>query len=225
MPTTLAQIMGRFNEVTQDDPPKRWPIPVRVDWVNEAYKQIVVILADATATSAVRPLAPGVRQRLTDPASINLPNAYRMMDCVANATGQAVRRIPAAVMDGLVPDWRRSPSSLRIEHWMFDDRNPLEFLVFPPAAAGAECLILYSAMPEAHAIPDAPALPDLTETLRIPDIYTPAVLDYLLYRAYLKDADDQSNFTRATTFYQGFTQGLTGKVQADQINSPSAAPP
>ena len=45
--------------------------------------------------------------------------------------------------------------------------------------------------------------------------------DYVLYRAYLKDAEYAANQTRAATHYNLFVNSLTGKGQIDMVTSPN----
>lgn len=224
MPTIVADLMGRFDQVTQDLGSVRWTTQVRVDWLNEAYRVATVLRPDVTATTAVVTLAAGHRQRLQDAASVNLPTAYLMLDCIANAGPKKgrIQRGSQAVLDSVLPNWRDTPPSTKIDLWLFEDRNPREFLVYPPALAGVQVELLYSAMPAAHAIQEN-MTSILAESIKIHEAYAPALLDYLLYRAYLMDTDSQANLLRSQMHYQAFTQGITGKTQADQASSPNVA--
>lgn len=217
---TLAEIVARFGRVAQDPSHTRWPVADLVDWINEGYRQVVILRPDATAQSAVVALAEGARQRLDDAASINLPDAHALLDCVATRgrNGQAIRRTAQAVMDGMLPSWRNARPTERIERWMIDDRNPREFLVYPPAKAGVELEIVYSNTPAPH---DTGA-PDLAERLHLHDAYAPAILDYLLYRAYLMDTDSQANMIRATGHLSAFREGLGAKSMTDEAMSPNS---
>lgn len=219
---TINDLIGKFQYVTQDEG-VRWTQSEALGWLNEAYQQIVILRPDAGATSAVVTLAEGYRQRLDDADSINLPDAHMILDVTATAgkRPRSVRQSQLAVIDGLMPDWRRGRPTAQLERWVFDDRNPREFVVYPPAATGTQVEIVYSQAPEPH---DPAANNVLDEAIKMPSAYEPAILDYLLYRAYSKDADSQANANRATAHYQAFATGIGGKSKSDTQASPSNQP-
>lgn len=219
---TVQDLIDKFQFVTQDEG-IRWTDAEVIGWLNESYQQIVILRPDAGATSADVPLAEGHRQRLDDATSINLPDAHMILDVTATAgkRPRAVRQSDLSMIDGLMPDWRRMPPTPFLERWVFDDRNPREFVVYPPAKAGTTVEIVYSQAPEPH---DPAANNVLDEAIKMPSAYEPAILDYLLYRAYSKDADSQANANRATAHYQAFATGIGGKSQSDTQASPSNQP-
>ena len=55
----------------------------------------------------------------------------------------------------------------------------------------------------------------------LPDIFANAVMDFVLFRAYTKDAEFASNAQLAGQHYQLFLNGVTGKGQVDMISSPN----
>jgi hypothetical protein len=59
------------------------------------------------------------------------------------------------------------------------------------------------------------------DNLDIPDIYANAVMNYVLYMAYMKDADYAGNNQRAASHFQIFTTSITGKGQVDALTTPN----
>lgn len=59
--------------------------------------------------------------------------------------------------------------------------------------------------------------------IKLDDIYANAILDYVLYRAYSKDAEYAANASRAALHYQAFTAALGAKTQVDAGNDPHLA--
>ena len=57
--------------------------------------------------------------------------------------------------------------------------------------------------------------------LAVPDIYANAVMNYVLYMAYMKDADFAANAQRASTHYQLFNATVMGKTNTDESTSPN----
>ena len=57
--------------------------------------------------------------------------------------------------------------------------------------------------------------------ITIRDIYATAILDYMMYRALAKDAEEASNAQLSANYYQSFLAGIGMKDQAEQENSPN----
>ena len=61
-----------------------------------------------------------------------------------------------------------------------------------------------------------------TTVIQIDDVYAPALVDYILSRAYSKDTDYGSNEQRASTFMDSFIGRLSNKSQTDSAVDPKA---
>ena len=57
-------------------------------------------------------------------------------------------------------------------------------------------------------------------SIGVPDIYTNALQDYILYRAYTKDTEYAGNAARAQAHYQAFVNALTVEANATAVASP-----
>jgi hypothetical protein len=111
-----------------------------------------------------------------------------------------------------------------IERYAFDPRLPREFLVYPPAAVGAQLEIIYSSVPAAHALTETQlGNPATAEVIRIDDSFGNVLIDYVMYRAYSKDAEVSANASRAVAHYQAFQNGLGIKGQSEAAAQPGAA--
>jgi len=62
---------------------------------------------------------------------------------------------------------------------------------------------------------------DTSANLAIPDIYANAIMNYVLYMAYMKDAEFAGNQQRASSHYQLFSTSIAGKGQLDATTSPN----
>jgi hypothetical protein len=98
---------------------------------------------------------------------------------------------------------------------MFDDRDPKHFYVYPPqpAANPGYVEIIYSS---------APSAASADGNISIDDVYANALLDYILYRAYSKDADYAANNQRALGHFQAFQLSLQKKDIVELLNEPKA---
>jgi hypothetical protein len=136
-----------------------------------------------------------------------------------NTAGSAITVVDRDVLDAQLPSWQSNITSDTVQHYMFDLRNPKTFYVYPGVAAGTQIEIVYSSVPS-DAVEQV-AGDDSTGILNIPGVYRNAVLDYVLYRAYSKDADFAGNAQRALKHYEAFTATLGLKYQVDRMVDPN----
>jgi len=64
-----------------------------------------------------------------------------------------------------------------------------------------------------------------TTIINLDDIYANVILDYLLYRAYSKDADYAANGQRAINHLNSFNSSLGAKTAIDVATSPANVTP
>jgi hypothetical protein len=128
------------------------------------------------------------------------------------------------MLDDQRRNWYAETGTVDIQHFMFDARLPKEFLVYPPATVNARLEIVYSSVPLAHTLTEAQLInPATAEVIRIDDSYANAMLDYMLYRAYSKDAEYAANANRAVAHFQAFQNALGVKSQTEAVSQPGAA--
>jgi hypothetical protein len=113
------------------------------------------------------------------------------------------------LLDGQAPNWYTQTGSVNIKHFMLDVADRNTFYVYPPAINTAEINLVYAAYPAAVAIP-APGttFTSVTGNIGIPDIFANALVDYVLYKAFAKDAEIQSNAARAQAHYAAYGNAL-----------------
>jgi hypothetical protein len=194
----------------------RWPVSELQDWLNDSYREIILARPDANSESGTFTCAAGTRQVLTS----EFPNALRLLDVVRNVAAtsdkRAVRAITRSILDDQRRTWHGESGAVNIDHFMFDERLPREFLVYPPATTAAQLEVVYSSVPTNHTLTDAELTTNpSSETIKIVDSYANAMLDYMLYRAYSKDAEYAANAQRAMGHYQAMQAALGIKTQTD----------
>jgi hypothetical protein len=120
-----------------------------------------------------------------------------------------------AILDDQIPDWHNSTASASIAHFIYDTSDPKNFYLYPRPATGASIEIIYSTIP---AVISLTAF-DGTDTtvIGLDDTYANAILDYMLYRAYSKDATYAANANRAVSHYQAFGDSLGVKLQGEEL--------
>lgn len=200
----------------------RWPTAEALRWINNGQREIVNQLP-RSYTKAVRATAvSGTRQ---DFAGLSIADAVELVDIPRNfradgtTPGRAMTKRDRIEFDEQIPTWHATTAAAEATHWMFDDRDPLAFFIYPPVTTGAKLEIIYAASPA--------DLTSLTSTITLPDIYGNALEAFLLYSFYSKDATYAKSGSNAQTYYALFqaSLGIRGQsVQAtDTAGSQKAA--
>jgi len=116
--------------------------------------------------------------------------------------GAALTFFDMDAMDTFRPGWRADTAAAATQ-WSKHPVDPLRFFIYPKAPATAQVLdLLYVRMPTDLLIGDT-----ITE---IPASLTPALVDYVIYRAENKDAEHVTS-GRATMHAAAFAAKVSGK--------------
>lgn len=220
MAVTVQSVIDRVQAVLQDTSGVRWPVAAElVLWVNDAQREIALLKPDATATNETITLATGTKQSIPTGGN-RLLRVVRNMSAASGGTGKrSVRLVAREILDAQTPDWHdpsvtgdASHTNL-VKHYVYDEQNPRNFYVYPGVSGNAYLEIVYSANP---------ATVTASDNLSVGDIYANAVMNYVLYMAYMKDAEFAGNAQRAGGHYQIFAAQVGGKGQIDAITNPNA---
>jgi hypothetical protein len=142
----------------------------------------------------------------------------------ATSNKYAVRLVDRRSLDDQRKGWYGETQTVNIEEYMFDARQPRDFFVYPPATTVARLEVAYAQVPTPHTLTDEQLGNTATaEVIRIDDVFANALLDYMLYRAYTKDADQAANAQRAVAHYQAFQNALGVSAQANAASQPGVA--
>ena len=221
MAVTVQSVIDRVQKTLQDTTGVRWPVVDElVLWVNDAQREIALLKPDASAKNVTVTLAAGTKQDIPSDGN-RLLRVVRNMSAASNGVGKrAVRIVSREVLDAQTPDWHDplvtgdAAHVAVVKHYIYDEQNPRNFYVYPGVATAASSFveIIYSANPVTVA---------QNGNLDIPDIFANAVMNYVLYMAYMKDADYAGNQQRASSHFQLFMSSITGKAQLDALTSPN----
>lgn len=207
---TAGNLIDRASKLLQDETNVRWPRTELFDWLNDGQRVIVLLLPDSYATIDT--------VTATDAAqtTFNIPSTgIRLIDVLHNTGGsqRAVRQIDRAVLDTQYPTWRSNAPVAEAKHFAFDKRNPKVFYLYPPLSSGSGVKVVHSAAPA--------TLSSESSTIALDDVYGTALVDFMVYRAYLKDAEYAANDVKSKGAYDTFIGSLTGKRAADQFAVPT----
>ena len=64
-------------------------------------------------------------------------------------------------------------------------------------------------------------MPFLLIGIGVDDMFANAVMNYILYMAYMKESEVAGNAQRASSHYNLFVTSMTGKAQVDTITTPN----
>jgi len=219
----VIDIIRRVEFVLQDTN-IRWPRLELQNWLNESYLAITLLRPDANAKSGTFTCSAGSRQDITD----EFPSALRLLDVTRNLAStsdyKVIRIVSRSVLDDQRPSWHAETGTVNIQHYTHDTRQPKEFFVYPPATTAAQIEVVYADAPGQHALSESDLDPDgsNTEVIKLDDIYMSPIIDWVLYRAYSKDAEYGANEARASASYSAFNSALGAKTQVDAAIAPVA---
>ena len=221
MTVTAQSVLDRVQQTLQDTGGIRWSSTAElILWVNDAQREIALLKPDATAVNTTITLVAGTKQ--TIPADGNrLLSVVRNMSAASSGTGKrTVRLVSRDILDSLEPSWHDpavkgdAKHGAIVKHFMYDDQNPRNFYVYPGVSGNCYLEIIYSQNPATIAA---------NANLGVPDIYSTAVMNYVLYMCYMKDTEFVANQQRAGSHYNLFMTSVTGKSQIDMVTSPNAS--
>lgn len=218
MTITAQSILSRATQVLQDTTGVRWQARELARWFNDGQREVAIHRPDATTKTATGTCATGTRQNLKTMTGVSSLNPAKLLDVPRNISGRAVRLVAREILDAQNPNWHAMTGAATSIHFTHDERDPTAFYVYPPATGATQLEIVFSANPTDVALPAegvtiAMSLSDtdtsvVSGNLDLPDLFAGAVLDYVLYRAYLKDADYAGNLARAQAHYTAMANAL-----------------
>lgn len=213
MATTIKSVLERVVGTLSDEGSVTWTLQDLVRYLNDGQRDMLVKRPDLFVVQIDHPLAMGVRQAL--PA-----DGAKLLDIPCNTNGVPITRVKRALLDAQAPGWRVLLGSDEIDHFTYDELQPKEFEVYPPAALGAEVRLEYSATPQDLPIPaDGTTLAAIAGNVGIPDLQATALHHYICFRCYA-EGDENVNAARAQQFLALFSNLLDVEMVATTTSAP-----
>jgi hypothetical protein len=215
MATITAQtILDRATTILQDATNVRWTASELLGWLNDGQREIVLIKPDSFTKNQSMVLVAGTKQQIPSDG-IMLIDVVRNMGVDGTTAGNAIRVVSREVLDAVNPDWHVQASNVVAKHFFFDPRDPKRFYVYPKSPGTNYVELVYSASPT-----DVAAVGNV---ITLDDIFMGALIDYVLYRAYSKDAEFAANKELAVGHYQAFANALGVKSQTQTATNPNVS--
>lgn len=192
----VSDLIKRAKTVAQDLDFVQWEESEWLDWYNECILTLVSLRADAF--TAIREIAMDKSASAYElPADVD-----RLVDVFDySKTGRIVRHIDRNFLDQQYPYWRTQASDDGPKYYVYDDNNPRIFHVYPsPLDLTHTLKVVVSAIPSKTSNTD--------ESISVDERFAPAIVDYMLYRGYLKNSDYEDQLARAKFFMDSFYSKL-----------------
>lgn len=217
MTINAYDIAFRVATLLNDTSSVRWTAPELVAWMNDGAKAIVANAPDANSVTMEITLAAGVKQSLSAIAELSALTPYQLLEITRNtaltSSGGVVRQVTRTILDAQVPNWPTATASVDVVHFIYDPRVPYAFYVYPPATALAKVEATVALLPADVAVPSGTLWSAITGSVGINQVYVSALVDYICYRAFMKDATVEGTVSRAMAYYKSFADAV-GLVEA-----------
>lgn len=211
---TAQQVIDKAEIILQDNTNIRWLSSELLGWLNDAMREIVKALPSEYTKNENVLLIAGTRQTLPSDA-IELLDVPRNAGAAGTTPGNAITFVHRKMLDEQNPAWHAAVGAVPTQHYMRDERDQRVFYVFPPQPAVPQYVnILYSASPTDIAI---------GATLWVDDVWSGAIIDYILYRAYSKDAEYTGKADLSSRHESMFMKALETKVISERMLADRAA--
>lgn len=212
MGTVLAStLINTVSSDLLDSTNDRWSRAELLGYLNDGQLAICVIKPDVYTVTDVIKLSAGSKQ--SAPADcIQFQKVLRNMGTDGLTPGKAIPLVSMQHLDLVAPSWHSATASAVTKHWIFEEKNPKVFWVYPKSDGTGYVEAIMCKIPANIA----------TEALAIilDDIYRVALYHYMMHRSYLKDADSPANASLAQLHYQSFANSLVMKEQREKTEQP-----
>lgn len=186
---------------------QRWSDATLLAILNEGQKALVVLNPNATAKTSVIELLEGTHQSIPADGMVFF-RLTRNLD-TSGSPGRAITAVSFDAISLGSPTWHSVSQSANVWQFAPDPIDPRRFFVSPPAVNGATVEASYSVFPADVAATSG--------AITIPDWYSPALVDYIIYRTLSENDGDAPARERAQMHYVYFTNQVKG--------SPAYTPP
>lgn len=181
----------------------RWTPAEALMWINDGQRECVNQLPRSYTKRSTPTLALGSSRQ--DFAGLSITDGIQIVDVVCNynaagsVRGRAISKRERAWFDDQLPGWHTQNGTEAV-HWMFDERDPKAFYLFPQPSAASKVELVYAAIPA--------DLASLASAITLDDIYANALQFFVLFSFYSKDATYTKNPQSASAYWSLFMQSL-----------------
>ena len=207
-------VVQEIQLLLQDPLGTRWPAWELVYHLNDGQREIAAMRPDMFVKTVSYPLAYGARQRAPD-------DCVKLVELTRNTDGVAIRQVERNTIDAVEPNWYQRARTNVIKNFTYDLRDPGTFYVYPPARGGTSVELVYSTAPVEIAPPIGDTSASVAGNIGVNDVFKNALIHFVLFRAFIKDAEYAANATLSAAHYQMFKAAVTDEFAARQAVRPT----
>ena len=205
--TKIVDLIERCEIISQDKTSVRWP---KQEWLN-GYNDAILFVVNRRPDKAVKNVDFVVD--ISNSKQTLPTDALSLFTVTRNvSSGRPIRKLMRNQLDDQYENWHQE-TAVNIDHYIYDERDPKSFYIYPRPTSGPHAIeICYPFAPEAIEIAN---FDTDTQAISIDDSFLNPILDFMLYRAYSKDADYAANGQRAQMHLQAAEGAVGRKTEAD----------
>ena len=201
----ISELLNRASIELTDTQRISWDLTDLIAYYNSAISAIASARPDIFIKTQAFTCAAGTRQA-APAGTIKLIDVERNTD-----TGKTIRQVARAELESLLPNWASSTGGSEAELYIHEPTNAKTFWLYPGVKAGMSVDLVLSILPS----PATKAMIDAGEVVQVDDQYVTPCLDWILYRAFMRDADITANANRGQLHLQSFTQAISTTAETD----------
>jgi hypothetical protein len=209
----------------------RWSEKELVAWLNDGQRVIAKYLPASCSRIDVIRLATGTRQSIETVQSTHIKHGDGttaatqrgkiLLDIIRNmgddglTAGRSIRVVGRELLDAGSPDWHEEAGTEILE-FTYDIRTPKYFYTYPGVAAGetvwVEISWLVNPVEVAYVADSMRISGGSTTVISIDDQYVDDLVNYMLARGHMKDAEAAGNLNLASAHVNIFTSSINAQA-------------
>lgn len=211
-----AEVIAAARIPLMDRIPIQWQDDELLGYLNQGRAELYAARPDIYEYSGPVVLAQGTDQILP----FNSRKLLRVLGNISHPEQRDILEANEQMLGRVRPRWRNEPPNDEIQHVIFDETAPTRFQVYPPAKAGV-VIGMSLASP-----PTVLLQGDLAGTELIEAELAYSLIDYVMWRAYLKE-NDSSPVPQAVmqAHQQAWQSLLSGDLATSMRVSPNHTAP
>lgn len=205
-----TDISDRVTEILQDSA-VTWTTTHLLEWINEAQRAVCLVRPDANVTTGAITLTAGSTKHSAPTGTVRIKEITRNLGADGATPGRAITLVSRQELDEFNPNWNTAAASSTIKHWIYSEDNPNIFWTYPKAHATTvvqvECV--------RFAVPTE--LAALANAITIGDQYSPAMIDWILSRAFARNTESVTLINKGAQHLSAFFGMLGAQKQAEMM--------
>lgn len=229
--TLVKDLLGQVSTQLHDVSPQftRWTERELVGWLNDAQRAIAKYLPSSCSRVDVVRLKPGTKQSVeriaqsdiipgdgssaTAVTGIALIDVRRNMGASGSTPGSVLRIVDREILDSIYPEWHTKTGTPT--QYVFAPATPKVFYVSPGVSGSLWVELAFIAVPTTLSPTGGYGMDgSSTVTITVADTYTDDLINYVLARAYMKDAEFAANSQLAASHTALFTSSINAQAAA-----------